>query len=155
MCDDESLPRIAAMFELPGVKRESIRVHVQDNSLVVEGERPAPLASHLAYAATGQNNNDEVNSYTNSSNARSTGQLTSSSSKYKVRELKFGKFRRVIPLPKGVTSKDISAELNEGMLLLSWPRLGPQPMVGSPSNVRPTELHSGHATYTTQTPVAQ
>jgi HSP20 family protein len=63
---------VIATLELPGLRKEEISLLIQDGSLVVWGERRARIEPGL------------------------TGP-----SHYPVQEVKYGKFRRVIPLPAG------------------------------------------------------
>jgi len=43
--DDETLPNVSAMLELPGVDRRTLSLQVQDGKLVIHGERASPLAA--------------------------------------------------------------------------------------------------------------
>ncbi|KAH8101311.1 small heat shock protein [Cristinia sonorae] len=44
---------------------------------------------------------------------------------YAVRERRFGKFSRSIPLPQGIKSEDIKASLENGVLSVSFPKTTP------------------------------
>ncbi|EKM49443.1 uncharacterized protein PHACADRAFT_131814 [Phanerochaete carnosa HHB-10118-sp] len=110
--DDEALPNVSAMLELPGVNRHTLSLQVQGDKLIVQGERASPLASKLQEAAAGR-------------------QTSVASQKFKVRELKFGSFRREIDVP----TTQITAELCDGILLISWPRASDFSM--GRSNARP------------------
>jgi HSP20 family protein len=74
MRDNPDLPQITATLELPGLKKDEISLRIVDGSLVIWGERHSRLVSEGA----------------------------SSPDVCKVQEIKYGKFRRVIPLPQGV-----------------------------------------------------
>ncbi|EKM56684.1 uncharacterized protein PHACADRAFT_183285 [Phanerochaete carnosa HHB-10118-sp] len=114
--DDEALPNVSAMLELPGVSRHTLSLQVQGDKLIVQGERASPLAFKLQEAAAGR-------------------QTSVASQKFKVRELKFGSFRREIDVPVGIDTTQITAELCDGMLLISWPRASGFSM--GRSNARP------------------
>ena len=45
---------------------------------------------------------------------------------YAVRERRFGKFSRSIPLPQGIQESEIKASLENGVLNVSFPRSGPE-----------------------------
>ena len=45
---------------------------------------------------------------------------------YAVRERRFGKFSRSIPLPQGIKEEEIKASLEHGVLNVSFPRSGPE-----------------------------
>jgi HSP20 family protein len=77
--DDEDSPKVYAMLELPGVERNTLTLRVQGTKLIVHGERGSPLLSKLQQSS----NRD----------------LSLAPAKYKVRELKFGSFRRELDIP--------------------------------------------------------
>ncbi|VDC04769.1 unnamed protein product [Peniophora sp. CBMAI 1063] len=45
---------------------------------------------------------------------------------YAVRERRFGKFSRSIPVPQGIKEEEIKASLENGVLNVSFPRSGPE-----------------------------
>jgi HSP20 family protein len=94
VCDNPDSPTISITLELPGLKKEEVSLRVHDGSLLVWGERRSRLASDGTVKVE----------------------------HFPVREVKYGKFRRVIPLPQGIQTKDISAFMTEGMLTITWPR---------------------------------
>ena len=98
--DDEALPRVTAILEIPGVSRDGFTVQVQNNVLIVQGDRGSPMVTRLIRPAITPTAN------TNSSggtpvNAGLSLTTPLSSNKFRVRDLKFGRFRREIPLPEG------------------------------------------------------
>jgi HSP20 family protein len=74
LCDIPESPNISVTLELPGLKKEEVSLRINDGSLVVWGERRSRLAPD--------------------------GTVTSE--KFPVQEVRYGKFRRVIPLPQGL-----------------------------------------------------
>jgi len=94
MLDNPDAPNISATLELPGLKKEEVSLRINEGSLIVWGER----RSRLAPADTVKG------------------------AQFPVQEVKYGKFRRVIPLPQGIQTKEISAFMTEGMLTITWPR---------------------------------
>jgi HSP20 family protein len=74
LCDMPSSPNILVTLELPGLKKEEVSLRINDGSLLVWGERRSRLAPDGAV-------NQE---------------------QFPVQEVKYGKFRRVIPLPQGI-----------------------------------------------------
>ncbi|TFK79789.1 HSP20-like chaperone, partial [Polyporus arcularius HHB13444] len=45
---------------------------------------------------------------------------------YSVRERRFGKFSRSIPLPQGIKPEEIKATMSEGVLTVTFPRTTPE-----------------------------
>ncbi|KIP02633.1 hypothetical protein PHLGIDRAFT_111869 [Phlebiopsis gigantea 11061_1 CR5-6] len=45
---------------------------------------------------------------------------------YAVRERRFGKFSRSIPLPRGIKSEDIKASMEDGILTVTFPKTTPE-----------------------------
>jgi Hsp20/alpha crystallin family len=80
--DDSSSPRIAATFELPGVKNNEVTMHLHDGKLHVHGERRPRVLSQNPEVLT----NDMVDA--------SSRRLT-----LPVQELKYGKFQRTLDVP--------------------------------------------------------
>ncbi|KAI0267259.1 HSP20-like chaperone [Gloeopeniophorella convolvens] len=96
ICDEPQSRYVTATFELPGLKKEEIGVHLtQDGRLTISGDRRPP--AFLTNADP-------------------------SLPRYPVRELKYGRFERTINIPAGLEVKDINASLADGMLSVSWPR---------------------------------
>ncbi|KAL4072224.1 HSP20-like chaperone [Scleroderma yunnanense] len=97
ICDDPSSTRITATMELPGVKSEDIRLQVGTNdTLRVSGER-----------------------------RRKAPPDQGGDAKYPLQEIKYGKYERVIDLPQGTMLSTISASVDDGLLVISWPREPP------------------------------
>ncbi|GJE86324.1 Hsp20/alpha crystallin family protein [Phanerochaete sordida] len=110
--DDAALPHVSAMLELPGVDRRTLSLQVQGAKLVVHGERASPLAAKLHGAA-------------GAGGAGVQGAAATTAAvphMFKTRELKFGSFHREIDVPVGIDTNQITAELSDGMLLITWPR---------------------------------
>ncbi|KAI0305186.1 hypothetical protein B0F90DRAFT_1625210, partial [Multifurca ochricompacta] len=98
ICDQPQSRYITATFELPGLKKEEIGVHLtHDGRLTISGDRRSPPFL---------SNTDPALAI------------------YPVKELKYGRFERTINVPAGleVSVKDINASLADGMLCVSWPR---------------------------------
>ncbi|KAF9224778.1 hypothetical protein BS17DRAFT_795160 [Gyrodon lividus] len=97
LCDDPSSSRITATLELPGMKSEEVRVHLQtSDTLLISGERRPSVPSDQEEAV-----------------------------KYLAKEIKYGRFERVLDVPKGTMMSTISAAMSDGLLILSWPRVPP------------------------------
>ncbi|KAI0080419.1 hypothetical protein K474DRAFT_1672646 [Panus rudis PR-1116 ss-1] len=131
-CNDDSLPRAFAMLEIPGIDRDTLRVHVEDGKLTVQCERPAPLSAILSQytrprprvqsLARVTSHSPPQASEQTSGNERSSQPQNGSDPKYAVRELHYGKVSRVLTVPRTLRHDQVIAEYSEGMLLLSWPR---------------------------------
>ncbi|KAI0664149.1 HSP20-like chaperone, partial [Cubamyces menziesii] len=102
ICDDPNSPFITALFELPGMKADQLSVRIEDGKLIVDGERTGPHLHGNGHAP---------------SNA-----VSEPTTLYPVQEIKYGKFRRELALPSGVTAAHVRSTLAEGMLTVSWPR---------------------------------
>ncbi|KAI6038617.1 HSP20-like chaperone, partial [Pisolithus marmoratus] len=96
-CDDPSSSRITATVELPGVNAEDITLQVgTNNTLRISGERKRRISP-----------------------------TPGPDTKYPLQEIKYGKFERVLQLPEGTMMSTISAAVDNGLLVVSWPRLPP------------------------------
>ncbi|KAF8556606.1 HSP20-like chaperone [Imleria badia] len=97
LCDDPSSSRITATLELPGMKSEEVRVHLDKNdTLLISGERSPRVPSDQGSDVT-----------------------------FLAKEIKYGRFERVLHVPKGTMMSTISAAMNDGLLVVSWPRVSP------------------------------
>ncbi|EIW79927.1 HSP20-like chaperone [Coniophora puteana RWD-64-598 SS2] len=96
ICDDPAHSRVTAYLELPGLKSSDVSVQLDGARLVISGERRSHIPPDIDQATA---------------NAR-----------FPVRELKYGKFLRVITVPTHTMMSTISASMSDGMLILSWPR---------------------------------
>ncbi|KAL1939400.1 hypothetical protein VTO73DRAFT_9956 [Trametes versicolor] len=106
VCDDPEDVVITAMLELPGMKADQLSVRIENGQLIIEGERTGP---HLHL-------------HTGSRHAASSEPTRQAQALYPVQEIKYGKFRREVKLPDGVTAAHVRSMLAEGMLTISWPR---------------------------------
>jgi len=86
LLDNPDSPSITAMLELPGLKKDEISLRIVDGALVIWGER----------------------------RSRFTADGTVPLDSIPVHELKYGKFRRVIPLPQGAQVSESFEWLNCG-----------------------------------------
>lgn len=84
--DDPTDTLVTAVFELPGMKPHQLSVRIESGYLVIEGERTGP---HMSTT--------EHRSVSSSEPTPQTHTL------YPVQEIKYGKFRRGVRLPEGVT----------------------------------------------------
>lgn len=99
--DDPSSEMVVAHVEIPGMRKEDVTLQVHEGVLVVAGERrpavggewlstsTATVASHRATPHTAPSENNDTSAPT-------------SQSKFRVQELKYGKFKRVISVPVGL-----------------------------------------------------
>ena len=99
LCDDPKNTHITAMLEVPGMKPEQLSVRIEGGRLIIQGERKGPhlhLGGQTTPAATHPPPSEPTE------NASAADEASTLSSLYPVRELKYGKFKRVIDLPAGV-----------------------------------------------------
>ncbi|KAI0767280.1 hypothetical protein C8Q74DRAFT_1370097 [Fomes fomentarius] len=110
LLDDGNSPLVTAIFELPGLRPDQVAVDVVDGRLIVSGERCQRVRQNPAATEP-----SDVCVDTPKSSQVHLGIP-------QVRELKYGFFRRVFPVPVGCTSRDLDATMENGMLTVSWPR---------------------------------
>jgi len=91
--DCPDAPYIICHVELPGMKKEDLSLQVQHDCLTISGER-SPI----------------------------TPMIDDPSTKFAVREVKYGKFSRQVKLPPDIGIAEISASLVAGILTITWPR---------------------------------
>ncbi|KIL69081.1 hypothetical protein M378DRAFT_764549 [Amanita muscaria Koide BX008] len=81
---------VTAIFELPGLTKDNVNIHVSDGRLEISGESK--------YSDEYEDGN------------------------FTVRERQVGKIYRSIPLPQGVTDKDVKANFDNGVLSVTFPK---------------------------------
>jgi HSP20 family protein len=95
----EGANEMVVAIDVPGTTRDRIDVHLEGGMLVVAGTRPpSPAADGQALRADGRS--------------------------LRHAEVRFGAFRRVVPLPPGLVTTDMSARLEGGVLQVRIPRDG-------------------------------
>lgn len=134
--DVSSSPVVAAVLELPGLKKQDINLRVEQGQLVVSGERCMHIPAVLQ-ETSGGSVKAEPGGEQGTSNRSSVYHTPT-------QELKYGKYIRVIPLPVGTMVRlspsclnvfrtmlndsvvsqpsQINATLGEGLLTVTWPR---------------------------------
>ncbi|KAI0768202.1 HSP20-like chaperone [Trametes elegans] len=100
--DDPNNPVVTAALELPGMKADQLSVRIEHGQLIVEGTRAGPYLHKTSYTPAPSE--------------------PTAPALYPVQEIKYGKFRREVKLPEGVTAAHVRSMLAEGMLTISWPR---------------------------------
>ncbi|KAF9034680.1 hypothetical protein BDZ89DRAFT_1011914 [Hymenopellis radicata] len=114
--DNPASPNFIATFELPGVRTADMKLSVKEGNLIIDGERRCPMI-HCGAA------NEPPKVATDDGHGSSAMKIDVLPVKAAVKELRYGRFYRAVPLPPGVQQSDISAQLYEGMLTVSWPRV--------------------------------
>jgi HSP20 family protein len=93
----ESASEVLVAVDVPGTNRDRIDVQLEAGLLVVTGQRaPSPV----------------------------NGQLPVNGHSLRHAEARFGTFRRVVPLPPGLRTADMTARLDRGVLEVRIPRDG-------------------------------
>jgi len=146
ICDDPASPNITATFELPGVKREEIKLNIHEGNLIVRGERRSRLTPLTTRPSNG------ISSLPvhpiSAADTIASGEMMETDAialpvKYPVQEVRYGKFHRAVALPQGAKHSDITALMQEGMLTVTWPRnLAPNAEQQAPFTVPGTESAS-------------
>lgn len=89
LIDDPEESNLTAIFEIPGIKTNDIKLHIMDGHLVVLGERRCSYnATQLSEASA--NNSSGENS------------IPTPKANIPIQELRFGSFRRSIRVPDGL-----------------------------------------------------
>ncbi|KAF5352037.1 hypothetical protein D9758_009450 [Tetrapyrgos nigripes] len=143
--DDPSSSSVIATFELPGVRREDLAVHVQDRRyLVVQGQRLCRLGNGLPIAAPTLPAQPAT-----AADRVAAGETDESEQqgRFDRAELRYGKFSRKLDLGRGIyefQNSHLTADLREGMLTVTWPRV-PAGSEDISDNIPPIEsLRTSH-----------
>ncbi|KDR74951.1 hypothetical protein GALMADRAFT_249897 [Galerina marginata CBS 339.88] len=134
LIDDPSSSKVAAIFEIPGIKTNDISLQIREGQLVILGERKSPHAPRL---------DPLPHNPVLAANAVASGEMeTDTPSRgvsVPIQELRFGTFHRSIRIPDGIQESDVNAILQDGMLTVTWPR---SPVVREPMPTRVTNSSS-------------
>ena len=129
VCDNPESPLIIAILELPGIKRDHLSIRVENGQLIIEGERKRPRL-HMRPLET------RTTSMSSEPTPEEDVEYVAPGL-YPIRELKYGKFCRIISLPPRVHvspsgtlfclkltrwAKHVRSILVEGLLTISWLR---------------------------------
>jgi len=87
---------VVASFELPGLKKDDVNIELHNNHLTVSGE------------------------------SKCSAEECTESSGYAVRERRFGKFSRSLPLPEGIKPESVIAAMADGVLTVTFPQAPPE-----------------------------
>lgn len=99
--DDPEDPYITAVLELPGVHTEDLRLHIENHFLLIEGRRRGPGVALNDTAQPTGNGEDTGDAASADRSELALGSSTVQRNA-KVRELRYGQFRRAIELPHGM-----------------------------------------------------
>ena len=83
--------KLVAKVDLPGVDLKDVEILVADNQLTIKGER------------------------------KTTRERNGNKNNHLYREVRYGRFERSLPLPKGISTDDVSARYHDGVLEISMP----------------------------------
>ncbi|KAJ8521528.1 hypothetical protein ONZ45_g1806 [Pleurotus djamor] len=136
MYDHPASSVIAAVLELPGLKKQDINLRVEQGQLVISGERRVNIPSVVRHLDTDA--------------ADTTTDKDGQNRHIPVQELKYGKYLRIIPLPEGTSPSQINATLGEGLLTVTWPRGSGAPTTDAASDMN-ISLHSAPRSLVTET----
>jgi len=108
-----SRPLITATFELPGLRKEDVHIDIIEGNMIVTGDRNRLTAI--------EHDNDDEMKDDGAERAEEGEILPGNQSGYTVREIKRGRFRRVVPLPAGIHLEDVKASMSDGILTVTFP----------------------------------
>lgn len=159
--EDGSPSHVTAVFELPGLRKSDLTLEVKDGWLVVEGERrrpvhqlpraitlrPSPSATtpppeprptsprslaHLLNLDEPTVPVPEPGTENESSHIANVHHTTVQS----ISEIRYGRFRRTIKLPRGIEAHDVDASMADGLLTVSWPSVSLLPDIATRVSVK-------------------
>jgi HSP20 family protein len=98
--DDPASEMIVAHVEIPGMRKEDVTLQVHEGTLIVAGERrPAVGAEWLSTSTTNVASHGATQGSAPPNDQAAPAPTTN---KFRVQELKYGKFKRVIGVPAGL-----------------------------------------------------
>ncbi|KAL1745955.1 hypothetical protein HDZ31DRAFT_62621 [Schizophyllum fasciatum] len=121
--DDPLTSKTVAVFEVPGVRKEDLRLRVEDDVLLLVGRRRPRYRTNLP---------------------TSPGEpvVDGAPVAFYAQDITYGVFRRRIALPAGCQPEDIDVELADGHLTLQWPRVVASQGKPTPAEPAPPEADS-------------
>lgn len=120
----DSRPTVTAVFELPGLRKEDVHIEIVEGNMIITGDRNGLKAGNLESAV---DDGRDGSPRDDQSKMEEDGDLYRNQNSYSVREIKRGKFRRVITLHPSVQISDIKASMADGILTITFPGK-PKPM---------------------------
>ncbi|GJJ14527.1 hypothetical protein Clacol_008792 [Clathrus columnatus] len=111
----QNRPMVTAVFELPGLRKEDVHIEVIEGNMVITGDRN----SLKTVVQSGED--DEAMKVETVTKAEDSAEFSQGQNSYCVREIKRGRFRRVIALPPSVQLSDIRASMADGILTVTFP----------------------------------
>lgn len=106
LCDDPTSSDIVAVLELPGLKHEDMTVRIENEELIVQGERPFRPLIHRSrsQAPSPDTDHDTASEPIHAREERaSSAEVAHSQMRYgyTTQEIKYGMFERRVALPQG------------------------------------------------------
>jgi HSP20 family molecular chaperone IbpA len=109
--------RVTATLEIPGMKKEALRLDVRDGQLVIEGDRFPPPHAHARHRSTRRQLSPRSRALLtgpgvpppHESVVRSS--MEESTCHAALSEIRYGRFRRVLTLPPGLDVSPLPALL--------------------------------------------
>lgn len=116
---DEGDDHYLVSLDVPGVPIESIELDMHEDTLTVRGER-----LNKASTAPPKVSGDAASEAT--SDAKEDSGEASAQTQSRRRERAFGRFQRVVRLPLPVENDAVTAEMSEGVLVVTLPKADPE-----------------------------
>jgi hypothetical protein len=92
--------KVTAMLELPGMKREAVRLELRNGQLVIEGDRRPPAHAHRSSRRSSARRSPD--NLTGPGVPPPNDSRMEESCRAAVAEMRYGRFRRVLTVPPGV-----------------------------------------------------
>ncbi|MCO8121890.1 Hsp20/alpha crystallin family protein [Stieleria sp. TO1_6] len=125
---DESEQAYVVTLDVPGVSLESIEIDVHEDTLTIAGERVAAGSRHAAKEAPRESASAEAASGDDASLETDVEaqQKARQELKPRRRERSWGAFERKVRLPLAVENDAVTAELSDGVLVVTLPKADPE-----------------------------
>jgi len=146
LVDDPSSSHYSAVFEIPGINKDSISLGIRAGKLFVVGRRHAPYLKPAKLEAATPN-------ATQSDPDILALEAMQRTLRIPVRELRYGNFQRHVDIPAGIKESDIKAILMDGLLTVTWPKASPNTVATAP-RIAPAKAKSSSPSSHLQTLVA-
>ncbi|KAF5325057.1 hypothetical protein D9619_009626 [Psilocybe cf. subviscida] len=146
LVDDPSSSYYSAVFEIPGINKDSISLGIRSGKLFITGRRHAPYFKPARLEAATPN-------ATQSDLDRPASDATQRALRLPVRELRYGNFERSVDIPAGIKESEIKAILMDGLLTVTWPKASHNTVATAP-RISPAKSKSSSPSNHPQTLVA-
>lgn len=94
----DSRPTVTAVFELPGLRKEDVHIEIVEGNMIITGDRNGLKTGNVEPVDDSRDGSPRDDQ----SKMEEDGDLSQNQNSYSVREIRRGKFRRIITLHPSV-----------------------------------------------------